>query len=252
MALVLPCLMYLLGTLFLQCSCTHSLHIWYTWQTTQNYFQVQKKTLISTYWSCRDGICHSLTVYLNSYSVCFTVAGSSQIFLKMTAENVSVENDLPSTNVPDWKRLLPLAVSWRHLLMNTLHERWNFSFPPFSLSASEETECVSLCKRAANSKVGAVGPVLAFDPDSALFKRPSLTERGTVRLTELCVTSNKLKDAQRAFVMLSWRAKRRRLVLQPPCVWVWVCACVCWRGVDLTVCAYECLCICVDSCGCVC
>lgn len=91
-------------------------------------------------------MCRSVTVYLNSYSVCFTVVGSSQIFFKMTAENVSVENDLPSTNVPDWKRLLPLAVSWRHLLLNTVHKRWNFSFPLFLFPPLKRLSVLLLAK----------------------------------------------------------------------------------------------------------
>ena len=38
------------------------------------------------------------------------------------------------------------------------------------------------------------------------LKGPVWRSRNSVSLTELCVTSNRLKDGQRAFVLLSWRA----------------------------------------------
>ncbi len=74
-------------------------------------------------------------------------------------------------------------------------------------------------------------------PTQPCLKGPVWQSRNSVNLTELCVTSNKLKDAQRAFLLPSWRVGYERLVLQVRCV--------CWG-----ICAYVCLCISVDICGC--
>lgn len=198
-------------------------------------------------------MCRSVTVYLNSYSVCFTVAGSSQIFFKMTAENVSVENDLPSTNVPDWKRLLPLAVSWRHLLLNTVHKRWNFSFPLFLFPPLKRLSVLLFAKEQQTGSNRAKWEQsvrsLPLIPTQPCLKGP-VWQSG-----ELCQVNGALchvKQAKRCSASLCSAVLESgpRAINVPTTL----CVCVCvWEGgFDLTVCVYECLCICVDSCGCVC
>lgn len=106
------------------------------------------------------------------------------------------------------------------------------TFPSPFLSPSEEAVCFSL-ERAANRikpcKVGAVSPVLAFDPNSALFKRPGLTEQ------ELCQFYGALchvKQAKRCSAGLCSAV----LESEPRAISVTNSLRVCGAG-DLTVCA---------------
>ncbi len=106
--------------------------------------------------------------------------------------------------------------------------------------------CVSLCKRAANRikpcKVGAVSSVLAFDPNSALFKRPSLTER------ELCQFNGALchsRQAKRCSACLCSAVPESGLWAISATNTLRVCVCVC---VGWPQCM--CMCVCVYICGC--
>ncbi len=147
----------------------------------------------------------------------------------------NVEKPL-SESVTNWKGLSHCCVVVV-LLMKTLHKQWNFTL--LSVSLWRDWVCSSL-HRAANRikpcKVGAVSPVLAFDPNSALFKRPSLTER------ELCQFNGALchvRQAKRCSACLCSAVLESccgRLVLQTPCVCGWG---------DLNVCACARLCMCV-------
>lgn len=129
----------------------------------------------------------------------FTVADLCSIFKKKYLFHASqwlekapnVEKPL-SESVINWKGLCHCCVLVV-LLMKTLHKQRNFTL--LSVSLWRDWVCSSL-HRAANRikpcKVGAVSPVLAFDPNSALFKRPSLTER------ELCQFNGALCHVRQA------------------------------------------------------
>lgn len=125
--------------------------------------------------------------------------------------------------------LFVMAPAYEYLLMNTQMVELNFPF----LFPCEKTMHVSLWKeqqtRSNPAKWEQSVLSLPLIPTQPSLKRPVWQSRNSVSLMELCVTSNKLKDAPRSFVLLSWREGRRRLVLEASCVYV--CVRVGGRGV---------------------
>lgn len=126
----------------------------------------------------------------------------------------------PSENVLNWQGFLSslgMAPAYEYFARMV-----ELNFP--ILFPCEETMRVSLWKEQqtwSNSAKWEQSVLsLPLIPTQPCLKGTVWLSRNSVSLTELCVTSNKLKDARRAFVLLSWRVGRRRLVLKASYVYV--------------------------------